>query len=206
MRAPCGGGECFALIRRQPLALTHDVSEFLSPEGASTTHLWNDDGDLVPEPGEAGPLVARHGGAYHEMSETLARPTENQFTFGIRTPKLGPFHGVVAGVGRCLFDRYTVRLSDPSLFSPIETHTAEGQSVTAYAKDLSIWPAARNRSRHCEARAAVIPTARDTDSRSFPRNRRSTTSRFRPTDNRPPRPGPAASPVALRAPSAAADP
>ena len=68
------------------------------------------------------------------------------------------------------------------------------------------WPAARNRSRHCEARAAVIPTARDTDSRSSPRNRRSTTSRFRPTDNRPPRPGPAASPVALRAPSAAADP
>ena len=68
------------------------------------------------------------------------------------------------------------------------------------------WPAARHRSRHCEARAAVIPTARDTDSRSSPRNRRSTTSRFRPTDNRPPRPGSAASPVALRAPSAAADP
>ena len=137
MRSPCGGVECFALIRRQPLALTRDVSEFLSPEGASTTHLWNDDGDLVPEPGEAGPLLARHGGAYHEMSETLARPTENQFTFGIRTPQLGPFRGVVAGVGRWLFDRYTVRLSDPSLFSPIETHTAEGQSVTAYAKDLS---------------------------------------------------------------------
>ena len=67
MRSPCGGVECFALIRRQPLALTRDVSEFLSPEGASTTHLWNDDGDLVPEPGEAGPLLARHGGAYHEM-------------------------------------------------------------------------------------------------------------------------------------------
>ena len=60
--------------------------------------------------------------------------------------------------------------------------------------------------RNYEAAAAVIPTARDTDSRSSPRNRRSTTSRFRPTDNRPPRPGPAASPVALRAPSAAADP
>ena len=28
------------------------------------------------------------------------------------------------------------------------------------------WPAARNWSRHCEARAAVIPNARDTDSRS----------------------------------------
>ena len=77
------------------------------------------------------------GGPITRWSETLARPTENQFTFGIRTPQLGPFRGVVAGVGRWLFDRYTVRLSDPSLFSPIETHTAEGQSVTAYAKDLS---------------------------------------------------------------------
>jgi len=71
------------------------------------------------------------------MSETLTRPTENQFTFGVRTPQLGPFRGVVAGVGRWLFNRYTVRLSDPSLFSPLETHTAEGHPVTAYAKDLS---------------------------------------------------------------------
>ena len=63
------------------------------------------------------------------------------------------------------------------------------------------WPAARNRSRHCEARAAVIPTARDTDSRSSPRNRRSTTSRFRPTDNRPPRPGPGRARVRRRRPA-----
>ncbi len=137
MRVPCGWAECFALIRRQPLTLTREVSEFLSPEGASTTHLWNDDGDLIPELGEAGPLLARHGGTYHEMGETLARPTEDHFTFGIRTPRLGPFHGVVAGVGRWLFQRYTVRLSDPSLYAPVEMATAEGQSVTAYAKDLS---------------------------------------------------------------------
>ena len=63
------------------------------------------------------------------------------------------------------------------------------------------WPAARNRSCHCEARAAVIPTARDTDSRSSPRNRRSTTSRFRPTDNRPPRPGPGRARVRRRRPA-----
>ena len=61
------------------------------------------------------------------------------------------------------------------------------------------WPAARNRSRHCAARAAVIPSSRDTDSRSSPRSRRSTVSRLRRADNRPPRPRPAASPVALRA-------
>ena len=137
MRKPCGGAECFALIRHQPLALTRDVSEFLSPEGASTTHLWNDDGDLIPEPGEEGRLLARHGGAYHDMGDSLARPTENHFTFGIRTPRLGPFRAVLAGVGRWMFDRYDVRLSDPSLYAPVEVVTTGGQPVTAYAKDLS---------------------------------------------------------------------
>ena len=44
--------------------------------------------------------------------------------------------------------------------------------------------------------APPIPTARDTDSRSSPRNRRITTSRLRPAENRPPRPRPAATPVA----------
>ena len=34
--------------------------------------------------------------------------------------------------------------------------------------------------RHCEARAAVIPNSRDTDSRSSPRSRRSTVARLRP--------------------------
>lgn len=137
MTVPCGNAECFGLVRRQPLTLTRDVSEFLSPKGASATHLWNDDGDLVPEPGEAGPLLARHGGIYHKMSESLARPTENHFTAGIRTARFGPFRAVVAGVGRWLFNRYTVRLSDPSLYSLVEAQTAENQSVTAYTKDLS---------------------------------------------------------------------
>lgn len=136
MRTPCGGAECFALIRHEPLALTREVSEFLSPVGASTTHVWRDDGDLVPEPGEAGPMLARHGGAFHAMSETLARPSQSHFTFGLRTPRLGPFRGVIAGVGRWMFQRYTVRLSDPSLYSPIEVHTAAGQPLTAYSKDI----------------------------------------------------------------------
>ena len=137
MSAPCGGVECFALIRREPMALTRAVSQFLSPVGASTTHVWNDDGDLVPEPGEAGLLLARHGGAYHELSDNLARPSQRHFSFGIRTPRLAAFRAVVAGVGRWLSQRYTVRLSDPSLYSPVEVQTADGQRVTAYAKDLS---------------------------------------------------------------------
>ena len=47
------------------------------------------------------------------------------------------------------------------------------------------WPAARNWSRHCEARAAVIPNSRNTDSRSSPRSRRSTVARLRRAENRP---------------------
>ena len=135
--APCGGGECFALFRHEPTALTREVSEFLSPEGTSTNRVWNDDGDLVPEPGEAGLLLARHGGAFHAMGEDLARPTEDQFAVGFRTPRIGPFRAVVAGVGRWLSQPYTVRLSDPSLYSPVEVQTAAGQPVTAYEKDLS---------------------------------------------------------------------
>ncbi len=137
VRAPCGRAECFALIRREPLSLTREVSEFLSPEGASTTHVWNDDGDLVPEPGEAGRLLARHGGAFHTMSADLARPSDRHFAFGMRTPQLGAFRAVVTGIGRWLTRRYTVRLSDPSVYSPIDVQTAAGQRVTAYAKDLS---------------------------------------------------------------------
>ena len=67
------------------------------------------------------------------------------------------------------------------------------------------WPAARNWSRQCEARAAVIPNARDTDSRSSPRSRRSTVARVRRAENRPLRSRSAAAPVALRALSAAVD-
>ena len=113
------------------------MSEFLSPEGTSTTHVWNDDGDLVPEPGEAGTLLSRNGGAFHTMSDDLARPSTSHFAFGIRTPRLGAFRAVVTGVGRWLFQRYTVRLSDPSVYSPVEVQTAGNQRVTAYAKDLS---------------------------------------------------------------------
>ena len=67
------------------------------------------------------------------------------------------------------------------------------------------WPAARNWSRHWEARAAVIPNSRDTDSRSSPRRRRSTVARLRRAENRPLRSRSAAAPVALRALSAAVD-
>ena len=137
IRAPCGGLECFALVRHEPVTLTRDVSEFLSPNGSSTTHVWNDDGDLVPEPGEAGLLLARHGGVFHTKSENLARPSSNHFAFGVQTSQRGAFRAAVAGVGRWLSRPYTVRLSDPSVYSPVEVVTAEGQPMTAYTKDLS---------------------------------------------------------------------
>ena len=65
------------------------------------------------------------------------------------------------------------------------------------------WPAARNWSRHWEARAAVMPNSRDTDSRFLPRSRRSTVARLRRAENRPFRSRSAAGLVALRALSAA---
>ena len=137
MSTPCASGECFALIRHEPIALTREVSEFLSPGNESTTHAWNDDGDLVPEADEIGRLLARHGGVFHSTNENLKRPNESHFVFGIKTPRLGPFRAIVSGIGRWLFNRYSVRLADPSIYSPIETRTADGELVTAYAKDVS---------------------------------------------------------------------
>src|SRR6202040_2143229 len=51
-------------------------------------------------------------------------------------------------------------------------------------------PAARNASRHVVSVAAVTPSERDTVSRSSPRSKRSTASRLRCRDMRPPRPVP----------------
>src|SRR3954452_22510088 len=54
-------------------------------------------------------------------------------------------------------------------------------------------PAARKASRHAVSAAAVTPSERETVSRSSPRRSRSTASRLRGRDIRPPRPGPTAS-------------
>ena len=58
-------------------------------------------------------------------------------------------------------------------------------------------PAARKASRQPESVAAVTPSERDTSSRSSPRSRRSTASRLRCRDIRPPRPRPAAAASAV---------
>ena len=68
----------------------------------------------MPEAGEAGTLLARHGGAFHAMGDDLRRPSASHFAFGLRTPRLGAFRAIATGVGRWLSQRYTVRLSDPS--------------------------------------------------------------------------------------------
>ena len=135
--APCGGVECFALARREPVALSRDVSEFLSAAGSSTMHVWNDDGDLLPEPGEAGRLLGRHGGMFHTTRNNLARPSSNHFAFGVQTSQRGAVRAAVAGVGRWLSRPYTVRLSDPSVYSEVQAVTAEGHSMTAFTRDLS---------------------------------------------------------------------
>ena len=79
------------------------------------------------------------------------------------------------------------------------------QRVLAYWWTNTARPAAKNWSRHWEARAAVIPNSRDTDSRFSPRSRRSTVARLRRAENRPFRSRSAAGLVALRALSAAVD-
>lgn len=71
------------------------------------------------------------------MGDDLRRPSASHFAFGLRTPRLGAFRAIATGVGRWLSQRYTVRLSDPSTYSPVELRTAGDERVTAFAKDLS---------------------------------------------------------------------
>lgn len=137
LRTGCGRAECFALVRHEPVSLTRDVSEFLSSEGATSTNVWNDGGDLVPDAREAGVLLARQGGAFHAAGRDLRRPSASHFAFGLRTPQLGAFRAVATGVGRWLSQRYTVRLADPSVYAPVEVETVGGERVTAFAKDLT---------------------------------------------------------------------
>ena len=77
------------------------------------------------------------------MGDDLRRPSASHFAFGLRTPRLGAFRAIATGVGRWLSQRYTVRLSDPSTYSPVELRTAGDERVTAFAKDLSSAPGTR---------------------------------------------------------------
>ena len=112
-RRQVGGGELFALLRREPDAFTTEVSSFLDPARPSgRRYTWRDDGDGIPAPSEADALVARLGPAYHRATEGLRRPTSNQVAIGWRTPRFGPFRAVLTAAGRLHLDRYTVRYDD----------------------------------------------------------------------------------------------
>jgi hypothetical protein len=110
LRKPLGGGELFALLRREPDAFTEEVSAFLDPNRPSwRRYAWVDDGDGVPQAREAGALVSRFGGPYQRAAGGLRRPSSNQLAFGYVTPTFAGWRAIVSGVGRMHLNRYTVR-------------------------------------------------------------------------------------------------
>lgn len=122
VRVPLGGGEVFALVRREPDVMTAEVSAFLDPDRPSgRRYVWNDDGDGVPTSDEAGALVQRFGGPFDRAGSGLRRPSSNQFSLGWRTPVFGAFRALVTGSGRWHLDRYTVRYDDATAagFTPV---------------------------------------------------------------------------------------
>lgn len=125
-----GMSELFVIARHEPERFTSEVSEFLDPDRPSGfIYAWNDDGDDVPQASEAGSILGRTGGAYHQAASNLRRPTSEHVALGVRTAKFGPFRAVLTGVGRFLRNRYTVRLTEHAAAS------YERASVVDYAGD-----------------------------------------------------------------------
>ena len=155
LRLPLGAGELFALVRREPEALTAQASNFLDPS-ANAGHIYArlDDGPAT-EPGQLGAELRRTGGPYHAPAPGLRRPLSYQLAFGGRTPPFGPFRFLASAVGRWLQDRFTVDLATPGGWQPVgladpggdgrgETPIpGGGQALTAYARDPRTWGSER---------------------------------------------------------------
>src|SRR5215204_5176296 len=108
----------------------------------------------------------------------------------------GPAHGrdLRRAKGR-LASRAAILASNSSRSSSISPSLALSRSVSSASPSVGrvarlASPAATKVSRHPVRVAAVTPSARESISRSSPRNRRSTASRLRWRDMRPPRPKP----------------
>ncbi len=147
---PLGGSEAFLLVRSEPSPLGAQAAAFLDdqrPSGLRTT--WQDDGDLVPTPSEAGEVLLRTGGRFHSAASTLRRPASHHLALGVKTPRFGPVCAVVTGIARIQTDRFTVRYDDATRggFRPVAFHDpggdgrgedpapGGGQDLTVYARD-----------------------------------------------------------------------
>ena len=111
LRRDLGDFELFGVARRAPEALTIEVARFLDPHSPSgSRYRWSDDnGDGLPSVDEAGALMNRTGGRYHDLASGLTHPTRNLFSLGMKTPRFGPFVFIITTHFRWLLNRYTVR-------------------------------------------------------------------------------------------------
>ena len=121
-------GTLFALVRREPEALTAQAARFVdTAEPSGIISRWQDDnGDGLPQADEQGATLGRTGGAYHAVAAGLRRPVANQFAIGYQSPQFGPFLAVVSGVGRQLTDRFTVQRAGPTPLTRSDFHDPGG--------------------------------------------------------------------------------
>lgn len=137
-----GDGHVYALIRREPDALTYNVSSFLDPaRDNGVRYRWNDtNGDGVPSALEKGAVLARTGGAYHRLDSHVTRPSSNQFSFGAMSPRWGPLRFVLTFSGRWHLDRWDVRYDQATQnsFSPTPSNIPGAAKApdTVYARDM----------------------------------------------------------------------
>ena len=134
-----GGGEIFALARREPVTLDGMLMRFLNTGSIrGTTYAWQGPaGTDGVSAGALGSLLAPHGGETHALGDGVLRPTSSQVALGYRTPTFGPFQFVVQGVGRWLALRHTVRLSDSSGYQaqPFSDPMGSRELSQVYAQD-----------------------------------------------------------------------
>jgi hypothetical protein len=117
-RYALAGFELYAALRREPLPLTAQVTQFLDPaRPSSLTYDWLDDGDGIPEPGERGRLLSRDGGASHVTGDHLTRSGSNQVAVGVAAPPLGRVRIRLSGLFHAIDHPYAVRLVGPAAAS-----------------------------------------------------------------------------------------
>jgi len=141
-----GGTRLVALIRHEPVALGSELARYIDPaQPSELRYLWNDNGDLVPEVGEEGALVARYGGAANVLGSHLARPTSSLLALGWQAPPLGPWRLSTLGVAHLMRGSYTVALAGPAAasYSPVRLGDVAGASPYLADEDRALTVYAR---------------------------------------------------------------
>ena len=108
-----GGTSALVAYGTLPYAIEENINFFLErgrPSG--TIARWNDDGNGVFDPGEAGTLFGFTGGRFHYVDEDLAAPRKRRLLVTLSTPISGPFRFDFKGIYKWIDKALAVRFRE----------------------------------------------------------------------------------------------